>query len=90
MSILDQFLAGATFRTTTPSFEAGEEIEVYVTDFDDAEGDLYALVGETRLSFVDGPRNLVGCRVLARVESFDDDAHRGTVAHLETLDRGSF
>lgn len=90
MSILSQFLAGATFRTTTPSFAGGDEIEVYVTDYDEADGDLYALVGETRLSFVDGSPDLVGCRVLARVESFDDDAHSGTVAHLETLDRGAF
>jgi hypothetical protein len=90
VSIFSKFLTGLSFRTTTPSFEAGAEIEVYVTEVDDESGELVAQVGETRLHFENGDADIVGCRVLARVESFDDAAHRGRVTHIETLSKGSF
>ena len=90
MSLLDQFTAGATFRSTTPSFDPDQEIEVYVTDAaNDGEG-VVAQIGESILHFPDGDADLVGCRILARVTEFDEDEHRGTATHLRTIDRGSF
>lgn len=90
MSILSQFLTGATFRSTTPTFEEGEKIEVYATEVGDESGEFVAQVGETRLYFENGAADLGGCRVLARVEEFNDNEHRGSVTHLKTLDQGSF
>ncbi len=69
MSIFSKFLTGMSFRTTTPTFAAGEEIEVYVTELDEESGELVAQVGETRLHFENGETDIVGCRVLAKVES---------------------
>ncbi|SDW75619.1 hypothetical protein SAMN05443574_106175 [Haloarcula vallismortis] len=90
MSMFSKFLTGMSFRSTTPTFEAGEEIEVYVTELDEESGELVAQVGETRLHFENGETDIVGCRVLAKVESFDDTEHRGRLTHLKTLSRGSF
>jgi hypothetical protein len=90
MSIFSKFLTGVSFRTTTPTFEPGEEIEVYVTELDEESGELVAQVGETRLHFENGEADIVGCRVLAKVESFDDTEHRGRLTHVKTLSQGSF
>lgn len=90
MSMFSKFLTGMSFRSTTPTFDAGEEIEVYVTELDEESGELVAQVGETRLHFENGAEDIVGCRVLANVESFDNNEHRGRVTHLKTLSHGSF
>ncbi|EMA23582.1 DUF7513 family protein [Haloarcula argentinensis] len=90
MSMFSKFLTGMSFRSTTPTFEAGEEIEVYVTELDEESGELVAQVGETRLHFENGEADIVGCRVLATVESFDNAEHRGRVSHRKTLSQGSF
>ncbi|MFC7059546.1 DUF7513 family protein [Halovenus salina] len=90
MSLLSRLLAGATFRTSKPEFDVGEEIEVYVTDYNESNDEVFARVGQTRLRFDNASSDLVGCRVLARIERFDLESHRGTVTHLKTVERSSW
>jgi hypothetical protein len=66
------------FRTAQPSFEAGQELEVYLTGFDPSSGKGQARVGDTILE-VDGVRaEQVDTLVYLTVESFDEQAHRGS------------
>ncbi|MFC7072255.1 hypothetical protein ACFQJ7_05130 [Halovenus rubra] len=90
MSLLSRFLVGATFRTSEPEFDIGEEIEVYVTDYDEDSDKVFARVGQSQLRFTDATKDLVGCRVLARVEQYDTAQNRGAAIHLETIEQSSW
>lgn len=71
------------FRTSTPSFEPGQQLEVYLTGFDESAGRGQARIGDTILE-VDGARaDQVDSLVHVKVESFDERAHRGS-ARVET------
>ncbi|MFC6733130.1 hypothetical protein [Haladaptatus sp. DYSN1] len=63
------------FRTSTPSFEPGQEFSVFITGYD-TDGAV-ARVGDTHL-FVDGATEAhVDEKVRVRVLEFDDDAFEG-------------
>lgn len=65
------------FRTSHPAFEPGQQIEVYLTGYDDATGKGQARIGDTILE-VDGVRGeQVDTLVNLTVESFDKQSHRG-------------
>ncbi|MFB6124564.1 MAG: hypothetical protein ABEJ59_01230 [Halanaeroarchaeum sp.] len=82
------FFAGFTFRTKTPAFEAGQQIEVMVTGR--AEGEAVARVGDTILAVDGAPEDAVDTRIAARVTEFDEKTHRGRVEYLETVGQSSF
>ncbi|GAA0304948.1 DUF7513 family protein [Halarchaeum salinum] len=84
--------AGWSFRTTTPSFEVGEEFAVYVTDAEaDSDGDVRARVGDTVLRVHDAPANVrEGMKIAVRVTAFDDDAHTGDVDYLRTVGHSAY
>jgi hypothetical protein len=75
MSLLETVLAGLTFRTSTPAFEAGEEFTAYVTGAD--ETGALVRIGDSVLRLGEGDESLVDRRVSLRVESFDADANEG-------------
>lgn len=65
------------FRTARPSFEPGQQLEVYLTGFDEAAGRGLARIGDTILE-VDGARaDQVDTLVHLTVDSFDSATHRG-------------
>ncbi|MCO8244420.1 MULTISPECIES: hypothetical protein [unclassified Haladaptatus] len=84
MSLLDKYLAGWSFRTSTPTFEVGEEIDVYLTG--QRNGTATARVGDTILRVEGAPPGKVDDRVRLRVEEFDANEHRGRATFVETID----
>lgn len=87
MSFLDKFLAGATFRSSTPAFDPGEEITAFVTGYDDGGG--IARVGDTVLRIPDADEDVVGMQARLRIESFDANGHTGEATVLDVLDDGA-
>ncbi|NBB93923.1 MAG: hypothetical protein GVY32_12240 [Gammaproteobacteria bacterium] len=65
------------FRTAYPSFEPGQELEVYLTGFDEASGKGEARIGDTILEVEGVGGGQVDSLVVIRVESFDKPSHRG-------------
>ncbi|MFB6126184.1 MAG: hypothetical protein ABEJ79_02640 [Halolamina sp.] len=97
MSFLDPFTTGLGFRSTTPSFDAGEEFEAFVTGRED--GDAVVRVGDTRLRLngtdpdtasdaAAADRVAPDTRVHVRVTRFDDDEAAGDVELVAVLDDG--
>ncbi|MDZ5812384.1 hypothetical protein U4E84_13625 [Halorubrum sp. AD140] len=88
MSVLTKFLAGWSFRDSTPAYESGEVIEVMVTD---REGETaVARIGDSTLRIEGAPDDAVNTRVLVAVETWDETAHRGTGAYRETVGESAF
>ena len=85
MSRLDSFLAGFGFRSSTPSFEAGDEIASFVTGIRD--GRAVVRIGDTELLLdgVDAPGALVDERIRLRVESFDEGTNTGEATFLSVV-----
>jgi hypothetical protein len=89
MSLLQKYLAGWAFRSNYPSFEAGDEVELFVTGRED--GAQIARVGDSKLRLdEDAPDGLLDKRVRLKVTSFDDDAHVGDAEYLETVGTSAF
>ncbi|MFD1599584.1 DUF7513 family protein [Halobellus rarus] len=83
MSRLDKFLAGLRLRSSTPSFEVGDEVPVFVTGRSD-DG-LLVRVGDTVLELPDADPSLLDAKVRIEIESFDESTHRGTARVVEVL-----
>lgn len=81
MSFLKQYLKGWGFRTNQPTFDPGEEIPVFVTGFED--GTAVARVGDSHLTLLDTPEDLVGSQVTVRVETFDTSTFVGEATLIE-------
>ena len=88
MSLLRKYLEGWTFRSNTPTFEPGEEIDAFVTGRED--GTAIARIGDTKLRLPDGPDGILDTRVRLRIEEFDPNRHTGRATVLERLDEGAF
>lgn len=84
MSLLEKYLAGWTFRTSNPTFEVGQEIDVFLTDH--RNGSAVARVGDTVLLVDDAPVTAVDDRVRLRVEAFDENDHTGQATFVESID----
>lgn len=84
MSLLEKYLKGWQFRTNQPSFEPGDEIQLYVTDTED--GIPVARIGDSFIHISDGSAALVGTRIRVRVEQFDADTNVGTATMLEPVE----
>jgi len=88
MSLFQKYLAGWEFRSNHPSFDAGDEVELFVTGRED--GTQIARVGDSKLRIVDAPDGLLDKRVRLTVTSFDDDAHVGEAEYVETVGESAF
>ncbi|SFL13554.1 hypothetical protein SAMN04487950_2662 [Halogranum rubrum] len=75
---LDKFLAGWTFRTSKPVYEAGEELTAFVTGTSGSTP--VVRIGDTiiTLTGTEGHGRLVDRRVRFRVTEFDSQNHEGT------------
>ena len=81
MSALHKFLAGWSFRTTTPSLEPGETVSVFVAEYEPETGEGIVFVGDTRLAVANFDPDALGDRVAVRITDFDPD---------ESVGRGEF
>jgi hypothetical protein len=88
MSLIEKYTKGWSFRTNKPSFDAGDEISVFVTGVED--GTPVARIGDSKLRVVDAPDGLVDKRVVLRVTDFDDGDHVGEAAYLRTVGESAF
>ncbi|MDG5775308.1 hypothetical protein VB773_10505 [Haloarculaceae archaeon H-GB2-1] len=89
MSVLQKYLKGFGLRSSTPSFDSGQEVSVFLTGYGGSDGAGLARVGDTTLRIPDAPVGKEGARVRIRVESFDDSKHVGEATYLETVSEGS-
>ncbi|WP_227375675.1 DUF7513 family protein [Haladaptatus halobius] len=86
--MIEKYLKGWTFRTNEPKFDTGEEIDAFITGYEN--GNAVARIGDTILH-VDGvPAEAVDTRVLLRVEEFDTNDHTGRATFIESIDEGTF
>ena len=94
MSVFDKFLAGWSFRGSTPGYAAGDVIEVMVT----GEGgggagrasDHVARIGDSTLRIEGAPADAVDTRVVVEVESWDDASHAGRATYRKTVGESAF
>jgi len=70
------------FRTTHPSFEAGQQLEVYLTGFDEAANRGVARIGDTILEVEGVHGDQVDTLVYLKVDAFDEQTHSGKASAL--------
>ena len=94
MSVFDKFLAGWSFRGSTPDYAVGDVLEVMVTGVEDGGGagggTAVARIGDSTLRIEGASADAVDTRVLVEVESWDESAHRGVGTYRETVGGGAF
>jgi len=88
MSRFEKFLAGWSFRGSTPDYEPGDVLEVMVTG--DAGGEAVARIGDSVLRIEGAPDDALDTRVRVAVETWDEAAHRGTGTYRETVGESAF
>ena len=71
------FLTGWQFRTATPAFEPGQQIQAYLTDFDASRNVGVARIGDTVLTVHGVDAGDVDALMTLRVRQFDKTHHRG-------------
>jgi hypothetical protein len=81
---LGKLFAGWGFRTSTPTYAAGDALEAFVTGNDPAGG-VRVRIGDTVLRLPDADPDLVDARIRLEVTSFDADAHEGTAKLVEVV-----
>lgn len=93
MSVFDKFLAGWSFRSSTPDYAPGDAIEVMVTGTEGGAGEAntaVARIGDSTLRIEDAPADAVNTRVIVDVESWDETEHRGVGTYRETVGESAF
>jgi hypothetical protein len=92
MSVFDKFLAGWSFRGSTPDYAAGDVLEVMVTGegSDGAGGGHVARIGDSTLRIEGAPEDAVNTRIIVDVESWDDSAHAGRATYRKTVGESAF
>ena len=90
MSRFEKFLAGLSFRASTPDYEPGDVIEVMVTGDGDRPGEVVARIGDSTLRIADAPADAVNTRVVVEVESWDGSAHAGRATYRKTVGESAF
>ncbi|ADQ67409.1 hypothetical protein GL213_09160 [Halogeometricum borinquense] len=84
MSLLEQLTAGLRFRTTKPTYDAGDELTAFVTGANGST--LLVRVGDSVIELPDEDPSLVDGTVRFEVESFDKSTHRGRGKLLEVVE----
>lgn len=88
MSVFDKFLAGWSFRDSTPAYDPGDAIEVMVTG--EGDGGHVARIGDSTLRIEDAPDDAVNTRVIVDVESWDGATHTGRATYRKTVGESAF
>lgn len=90
MSLLSKYLRGWSFRTTNPVLQPGDEIDVFLAEYDRNEDAALAYVGDTRL-YVDGagPEH-VELQVRVAVREFDPDDSTGYGEFVDVVGESSY
>ncbi|WP_137288716.1 DUF7513 family protein [Natronorubrum halophilum] len=89
MSFFQKYFGGWTFRSTRPSFEPGDEIDVFVAETNGTDAGL-AYVGDTKLRVEGAGPETVEKRVRVRVTEFDETDATGNGEFLEIVGESSY
>ena len=81
---LGKLFSGWRFRTSTPTYAAGDTLDAFVTGRD-PDGGVRVRIGDTVLRLPDADPRLVDARIRLEVTSFDADAHEGTAELLDVV-----
>lgn len=87
---LQQYFYGWWFRSSTPSYESGDEFEAYVFDYDDEDRRATVRMGDSRIHIPDVPPEIAGKRIRLRITEYDDAENRGEAEFIETLGETTF
>jgi len=90
VSVFDKFLAGWSFRGSTPDYAAGDILEVMVTGEGTRSGEVVARIGDSTLRIEGAPDDAINTRVVVDVESWDDSAHTGRATYRKTVGESAF
>jgi len=101
MSVFDKFLAGWSFRGSTPDYAAGDVLEVMVTGEAGGRGGEggggageagghVARIGDSTLRIEGAPDDAINTRIIVDVESWDDAAHSGRATYRKTVGESAF
>ena len=93
MSVFDKFLAGWSFRASTPDYAAGDVLEVMVTGVAGGAGEAktpVARIGDSTLRIEGAPDDAINTRIIVDVESWDDAAHSGRATYRKTVGKSAF
>ncbi|MDJ1433237.1 TRAM domain-containing protein [Halostagnicola sp. A-GB9-2] len=89
MSLFTKYLKGWTFRSTTPSFDVGDEIAVFIAEAN-GDGNGHAYVGDTKLIVEGAGFDTVEKRVRVRITEFDEATATGRGEFLEVVGESSY
>ncbi|WP_255169458.1 DUF7513 family protein [Natrononativus amylolyticus] len=90
MSFLKKYLKGWQFRSTTPTFEPGQTVNVFVARYDEREGVGIARIGDTILAVEGAEPAHVELQVRVRVTEFDAETAEGRGEFLEVVGESSY
>jgi len=79
-----KLLAGLTFRTNKPTYDAGDELTAFVTGY--ADGEAQVRIGDTILTLSDAESGLEDRLVKISVTEFDDGTATGRADLLDVVD----
>lgn len=74
---MKQLFSTWRFRSSTPAFEAGQEVSLYITGFDTETHVGVARVGDSILTVHGAHPADVDCLVKVRIDGFDHDQSTG-------------
>lgn len=83
MSRFSAFLEGVAFRTSTPTFEVGQEIPAIVTGRNG--NDAVIRIGDTVLRLPDSDLR-IDDEAIVRITAFDADSFTGEAEFVEVVD----
>ena len=88
MSFFKKYLKGWQFRSSRPTFQSGDEIDVFVAESNGTSG--HAYVGDTHLIIEGAGPETVEKRVRVRVTDFDESDATGRGEFLEVVGQSSY
>jgi hypothetical protein len=87
-SFFRKYFKAWSFRSAKPTFDPGDELEVFVTGV--RNGTPVARIGDTVIEIPDAPVELVDSRVRIRVTDFDSGKYEGRAEFGEKVGESAF
>ncbi|WP_049921191.1 DUF7513 family protein [Halopiger djelfimassiliensis] len=89
MSFLQKYLKGWTFRSSSPSLNVGDELEIFIAESNGSDVG-YAYIGDTELTVDGAGPGTVEKRVQVRITEFDETTATGRGEFVEVVGESSY